>query len=71
MKNNLRELRIRHGYTQAELAKLMGLKCEDRISHWEKGLAYPSVVNALKLARLLNVSVEVLYPHPNIIETIS
>jgi DNA-binding XRE family transcriptional regulator len=59
--NNLKEHRIRCGYTQKEVAELLGMQCEDRLSHWEKGQALPSVGNLFKLAQLYKVQIEEIY----------
>ena len=61
MENKLKELRLKCGYTQKQVAEILGLKCEDRISHWEKGQAMPSIENLFKLSKLLNVKIENIY----------
>ncbi len=61
MKNNLLEIRKRRGLLQSDVAKLLGFKSTDRISHWEKGRAYPSVQNLFKLGRIYEINVEELY----------
>lgn len=60
--NNLKEYRLKVGLTQKQVAEMMGLKCEDRISHWEKGYASPSVLNLLKLCEIYRISAGELYP---------
>ena len=54
MQNRLREIRKECGLTQKQVAELLGLKCEDRLSHWENGTAVPSVKNLLKLSEAYN-----------------
>jgi transcriptional regulator with XRE-family HTH domain len=60
--NNLRELRKVKGMLQIEVAQLLGHLNSDRVSDWEKGYAMPSVANLFKLARVLGVTTENLYP---------
>lgn len=55
--NKLKELRLVRGLTQKQVAELLQLKCEDRLSHWERGQAMPSVVNLMKVAKVLKVPV--------------
>ena len=59
--NNLKEYRVKAGLTQKEVAKLLSLQCEDRLSHWERGQAMPSVKNAMLICNLYHVSLEALY----------
>lgn len=56
--NKLKEYRLKKGYTQIQVAELMGLHCEDRISHWERGSAMPSVKNLMKVAKIYGVRME-------------
>lgn len=51
-KNNLKQLRIQHGYTQRQATELLGLKSHNRLSRWEKGIATPSIFNLIKLAEI-------------------
>lgn len=63
IKNNLRNLRQKAKLTQKELAlKLDFNDSQDRICHWEKGLAIPSVPNLFKLCRLYQVKPDEIYP---------
>jgi len=59
--NKLRELRMKNNLTQKQVAKLLGLQCEDRLSHWENGLAMPSVRNLFRLANIYKVMPNDLY----------
>lgn len=61
MNNNLKALRNRAGYTQQQVAKLLGKNIQDRLSHWERGTAIPSIQNILALCKLYKVSVEEIY----------
>ncbi|NNV53874.1 helix-turn-helix transcriptional regulator [Limnovirga soli] len=59
MKNNhLKSVRLQLGLTQKQVAQLLGMKIEDRLSHWEKGSATSSVQNLYKLAQLCQVKIE-------------
>ena len=59
--NNLKEYRLKAGLTQKDLAAELGFKSEDRISHWEKGQAYPSVPNLLKIEKIFGVLARDIY----------
>lgn len=59
--NNLKEYRVKAGLTQKEVAQMLGLQCEDRLSHWEKGQAMPSVRNLLKLGEIYEIMINELY----------
>ena len=58
--NTLRDTRIVHGLTQAELAELIGVS-RKTINTVENGVFVPSTVLALKLARALGKPVEGLF----------
>ena len=60
--NNLRQHRKISGLLQKDVAKLLGLDCADRISHWENGIAMPSVINLFRLAAIYQVMPHELYP---------
>lgn len=60
--NNLRMFRVQAGLRQKDVAEKLGLKCEDRLSHWEQGIAMPNVVNLFKLAGLYKTSCKQIYP---------
>lgn len=59
--NTIKEYRHRANLRQIDLALALGFKSDDRISRWEKGLAYPSVPNLIKISKILRVPVEVIY----------
>ncbi len=61
LSNRLRELRKQQGLTQKQVALLMGFKIEDRISHWEKGIAVPGLQNLFRLCSLYNVTPMYIY----------
>ena len=60
--NKIKEYRIKAGLTQFDVMLKLGVKSTDRISKWERGSKYPSMLNLLKLARILNVQAPELYP---------
>jgi transcriptional regulator with XRE-family HTH domain len=59
--NMLRFYRKQAGLRQIDVAAKLGFTSYDRISHWEKGLAFPSVTNLFRLAALYGVSAHELY----------
>lgn len=61
--NKLREKREALGLTQQNVADLLGHHyITDRISHWEKGRAIPSIINLFKLCALYGVQPCDVYP---------
>lgn len=60
MRVALREARLRAGLTQAELARRVGLS-RSAYTNIEKGRKYPSLVSALRIARVLSEHVEELF----------
>jgi len=60
--SRLHELRTRAGMTQAEIARLAGVTRQTIIAV-EKGNYTPSVLLALKLAKILKISVEELFSY--------
>ena len=61
MKNRLKVFRVMNDLTQEGLARLVGVSRQTIIAI-EKGRYNPSVYLALKLARVLNTTVEELFP---------
>ncbi len=55
----LRELRLEKGYSQTELAKKLGVG-KSIISSWELNQSNLSFANAIKIAKLFDVSLEYL-----------
>lgn len=53
----IKNLREKAGYTQTELAKMMGLR-QSTIAMWETGRTKPKVDNLIKLCKILNCSIE-------------
>ena len=60
--NKLRFFRTQAKLFQKDVAKALGLDCADRISHWENGIAMPSVANLFRLAAVFKVLPHDLYP---------
>ncbi len=59
--NLLRKYRREMGFTQTEVARILGINSTSRISKWENGTCMPSVLSALKLAILYRVMVDAFY----------
>lgn len=57
MKSRLKELRARHGYNQTELAKRANVS-RQTISLIERGEYMPSILIAVRIARIFNEPVE-------------
>ena len=62
MNNNLKKYRKEKNLTQKQVAEQLGMQCEDRISHWEKGQSVPSIQNLFKLCRIYSVDPREIYP---------
>lgn len=62
LKNRLKEHRARIGVNQSELGKLAGVS-RQTISLIERGDYSPSVTLALKLAKILEVTVEDIFDY--------
>lgn len=58
--NRLREIRISKGLSQYELAKKLGIS-QQRLSNYEKGKRKLPVELAIKICRILNVTLEDIY----------
>jgi transcriptional regulator with XRE-family HTH domain len=56
----IRDLRIKRGVSQTELAKIMGFKNAQFISNWERGLAGVPVKHIFTLAKAFDLSWETL-----------
>ena len=59
--NLLRKYRRVNGYTQIEVAKILGIKCSSKISQWEKGECFPNLMNALRISILYRVMVDSIF----------
>lgn len=60
LENRLKDLRAERGWTQAELAELVGVT-RKTINTVENGVFTPSTVLALKMARAFDRPVETLF----------
>ena len=60
-KNNLRDIRVSLGLKQTDVAGMLGHASPDRISHWEKGVAFPGMVNLFRLSLIFRIRPEHLY----------
>lgn len=59
--NNLKKIRIEKGFTQRQVASLMNLQCEARISQWENGVARPSIFNLFRICEIYKIQMEQAY----------
>jgi transcriptional regulator with XRE-family HTH domain len=59
--NMLRFYRKQAGLRQIDVAARLGFMNTDRISHWEKGSAFPNVTNLFKLSAIYKVPAQELY----------
>jgi transcriptional regulator with XRE-family HTH domain len=57
--SQLRELRLKHGWSQLEVARQVGVE-RTLIGNYEQGLNYPSIPVLQKLTRLFGVTVDYL-----------
>lgn len=59
--NRLRKHRRLSGYTQKQVAYLIGVKNAAEIARWEKGIKLPNTCNAFKLSALYRTFLNELY----------
>lgn len=59
--NQLRKYRRARGLKQREAARILGLGNASSLSHWERGVRLPSVMNMFRLAALYRTLVDALY----------
>lgn len=59
--NNLKEYRLKAGLTQKQVCEKLGFTNEVSLCHWEQGKNTPGLFNLLKLSKIYNTSIEVLY----------
>ncbi|MDG5786225.1 helix-turn-helix transcriptional regulator [Evansella sp. AB-P1] len=60
LRNRIKELRARHGFSQTELAKRVGVT-RQTIGFIEKGEFSPSITLSLRLAKQLQITVDELF----------
>ena len=58
--NRIKEFRKKKNLSQSDIAKILKVK-QNTISQWETGERTPNVLQGLKLAEILETSVESLY----------
>ncbi|MFC4077114.1 helix-turn-helix transcriptional regulator [Salinithrix halophila] len=61
MDRPLRHVRKKKGYTQAEVARMLGLKSIQRISNWENSVSDPPLKLAVQLLKILGEDVHYLF----------
>ena len=54
---NIKEMRIKRGLTQKQLAELLGVK-QSNISRWEAGTFQPNATTLKKMADALNCRID-------------
>ena len=54
---NIKEMRIKRGLTQKQLAELLGVK-QSNISRWEAGTFQPNATTLKKMADVLNCYID-------------
>jgi len=59
--NCLSKYRRQKGFTQKEVARILGFKKSSIISKWENGVSLPSTTSLFKLACLYGRQVEALF----------
>lgn len=57
LSKNLKDLRKQYGYTQAYVAKNLGITCQS-YQAYEWGVTVPTLQNFIKLAKLYEVSLD-------------
>ena len=58
-KNSLKELRLKRGWTQEDLAKRLNVS-KNAVANWEQGVRVPKLDKLEEIARLFNVDVNYL-----------
>lgn len=59
--NSVMRYRVRLGYTQEQLAMLLGCRRAQTVGRMERGTALPGLLTTLKLSAALRTPVEFLY----------
>ncbi len=57
----LKEVRIKAGLSQRDVADILGYSTPQFISNWERGLSHPPINSLKKIALALNCSSDVLF----------
>lgn len=58
--NNIKEFRKKKNLSQSDMSKILGIK-QNTFSQWENDIRIPNVKQAIKLANILETTVENLY----------
>lgn len=58
--NNIKEFRKKRNLSQNDISKMLGIK-QNTFSQWETGRRKPDILQGIKLAKILNTTVENLY----------
>lgn len=59
--NYLRRCRKARGFTQKEVAWILGLESSSMISRWEKGVSLPETINAIKICVVYETTVDFVF----------
>ena len=59
--NRLWRFRKRKGFTQKQVAQILGYASPTHLSHWERGRTLPSLISALKLSAVYDAPLEILF----------
>ena len=57
---NIKYLRLKHGYSQEEMANILGYKSYTTITKWESGVSEPTLKMANQIADFFKISVNEL-----------
>ena len=60
--NGLKVIRQSKGYTQQQVARLLGYKNASLLSSWENEYSMPSATNLIRLSIIYNKATRELYP---------
>ena len=60
--NTLAQRRKILGLTQQQVADALGFISADRISHWEKGVTTPNLINLFRLCGVYRCTPQDIYP---------
>ena len=60
----IRQLRLRDGRTQEDLAEALGVSCQ-AVSRWEKGGAYPDMESVPAIANYFGITIDELFGYEN------
>ena len=60
IQERIKELRLENGYTQEELAKLLGLNSKSNIANYESGANSPSDKIKFKMCKIFNCTADKL-----------